>query len=74
MLRRRIGYMAKTSYAVTFVTFVMASNGYVTWHSPVASHCNVLRVDTCVWSWLQRFGDMESHGNITLGPRLGGMA
>ena len=37
-----IGYMAKTSNTATFVTFEMASNGYFTWHSPVASPGNVL--------------------------------
>ena len=52
---------------------MVTSNSYVTWHSPVASPYNVSWVGTCAWSWLQCFGDMERHGNITLGPWLSGM-
>ena len=64
-------YMPWHFYAAKLM---VTSNGYVTWHSPVASHCNVLWVGACAWSWLQRFEDLEPHGNITLGPWLGGMA
>ena len=35
LLQQQIRGMAESSYAATFVTFEMASNGYVTWHSPM---------------------------------------